>query len=335
MGVYIIAEAGVNHNGSIELALEMIDKAKECGCDCIKFQTYKTENLVTKKAKKANYQVENTHNEDSQFSMLKELELSYEDFQVLKKHCDEIGIDFMSTPFDKESVDVLEQLEVSVYKMSSGDITNKQLLEYVADKKKPMIISTGMCTMDEVREAVEWIEQRGNKQITILHCTSNYPAPYDEVNMNAMTTLDTEFPYDIGYSDHTKGIIIPIMAVCMGATVIEKHFTLDKNMEGPDHKASLNVDELKEMIEAIRNVEMAKGNGTKKPSPSEKNTRMVARKSIVMKRAMRKGEKIAIEDLEIKRPGTGLEPKYIDDVCGRVLVRNKDIEEMLSLDDLE
>lgn len=335
MGVYIIAEAGVNHNGSIELALEMIDKAKECGCDCIKFQTFKTENLVTKKAKKANYQVENTHNEDSQFSMLKELELSYEDFQVLKKHCDEIGIDFMSTPFDKESVDVLEQLEVPVYKMSSGDITNKQLLEYVADKQKPMIISTGMCTMDEVREAVEWIEQRGNKQITILHCTSNYPAPYDEVNMNAMLTLDKEFPYDVGYSDHTKGIVIPIMAVCMGAAVIEKHFTLDKNMEGPDHKASLNVKELKEMIESIRNVEMAKGDGAKSPSPSEENTRMVARKSIVMKRAMRKGEKITIEDLEIKRPGTGLEPKYIDDICGRVLVRDKDIEEMLSLDDLE
>ena len=269
MGVYIIAEAGVNHNGSVELAIEMIDRAKQCGCDCIKFQTFKTENIVTRYAKKANYQVVNTHNEGSQYSMLKELELSFNDFSVIKKYCDEIEIDFMSTPFDMASVDLLEKLGVSVYKISSGDITNKQLLEYVADKKKPMIISTGMCTMDEVKEAVKWIEERGNNQITILHCTSHYPTPYDEVNMNAMQTLNQEFSYNVGYSDHTQGIIIPIMAVCMGATVIEKHFTLDKNMEGPDHRASLDIEELKEMVESIRNVEMAKGNGEKKPSRSE------------------------------------------------------------------
>ena len=319
---YIIAEAGVNHNGDINLAYKLIDAAKECGVDCVKFQTFKTENLVTKTAKKADYQIENTKNNDSQFTMLKKLELSYEDFKSLKEYCDKIGIEFMSTPFDKDSVDLLEKLGVSKYKLSSGDITNKPLLEYIAKKNKPIILSTGMCTMDEVEEAVSWIEEAGNKQITLLHCTSNYPTPYCDVNMNAMLTLDKAFPYPTGYSDHTQGIIIPIMAVSMGATVIEKHFTLDKNMEGPDHKASLDVNELREMVKAIRDIESAKGSGEKKPSDSELSTRDVARKSIVASREIKKGHVITREDLCLKRPGDGILPKEIDKIIGKTAVTN-------------
>jgi N-acetylneuraminate synthase len=335
MNTYIIAEAGVNHNGSLETALQMVDSAKACGCDCIKFQTFKTERLVTKAAKKADYQILNTKNEDSQFLMLKALELTYDDFFKIKKYCDKIEIDFMSTPFDSESVDLLEKLGISIYKMSSGDITNKILLEYVADKHKPIIISTGMCTMEEVREAVRWIEQRNNRQITMLHCTSNYPAPYDEVNMNAMLTLKQEFKYNVGYSDHTKGIAIPVMAVAMGAAVIEKHFTLDKSMEGPDHKASLDIGELKNMVEAIRNVEAAKGDGIKKPTDSEWNTREIARKSIVIKHDMKKGECLSMEDMDIKRPGTGIPPKYIDMVIGKCLVRDVEAEGILKFEDID
>lgn len=335
MGAYIIAEAGVNHNGNLDIALRMVECAKECGCDCIKFQTFKTERLVTKTAKKADYQIQNTQNEDSQFSMLKSLELSYDDFRLLKERCDSVGIDFISTPFDSESVDLLEELGVSVYKMSSGDITNKTLIEYVAARQKPVIISTGMSTMEEVHEAVEWIEQKGNHRITLLHCTSNYPAPYNEVNMNAMLTLKQEFSYDVGYSDHTKGIIIPVMAVAMGATVIEKHFTLDKYMEGPDHKASLDVSELKSMVEAIRNVEAAKGDGIKRPAESEISTRDVARKSIILKYAMKRGEVLSLKDMDIKRPGTGIPPKYIERLCGKKLLRDMPAEEILKFEDVD
>ena len=332
---YIIAEAGVNHNGDINLAYKLIDAAKECGVDCIKFQTFKTENLVTKTAKKADYQVENTKNNDSQFSMLKKLELSYEDFKSLKEYCDKIGIEFMSTPFDKDSVDLLEKLGVSKYKLSSGDITNKPLLEYIAQKNKPIILSTGMCTMDEVQEAVSWIEAAGNKQITLLHCTSNYPTPYCDVNMNAMLTLDKAFPYPTGYSDHTQGIIIPIMAVSMGATVIEKHFTLDKNMEGPDHKASLDVNELKEMVKAIRDIESAKGSGEKKPAESELSTRDVARKSIIVNKDLKKGDVLTEQDLDVKRPGTGIAPKNITSFIGKKINKDLSIESVISFEDVD
>ncbi len=335
MAVYIIAEAGVNHNGDVDIALEMIDKAKECGADCVKFQTYKTDKLVTKKAPKADYQVHNTHNDDSQYSMLKKLELTFDDFRVLKDHCDKVGIDFMSTPFDIDSVDLLDNLGLDEYKMSSGDITNKHLLEYVADKQKPMIISTGMSTMDEVREAVSWIEKRGNNRITLLHCTSNYPAPYDEVNMNAMLTLADAFPYKIGYSDHTNGIIIPIMAAAMGATVLEKHFTLDKNMEGPDHKASIDVAEFKEMVHSVRIIESALGDGIKIPAKSELSTRNVARKSIIARYDLQKGDVIESGDLDIKRPGDGIPPKYIEEIVGRKLKRNVMAEQTLKFEDLE
>ena len=335
MSVYIIAEAGVNHNGSLELATELIDRAKDCGCDCIKFQTFKTEELVTKTAKKAEYQVANTHNEDSQFSMLKKLELSFDAFKELKAYCDKKEIDFMSTPFDCSSVDMLEEIGVNVYKMSSGDITNKQLLQYVAKTGKPMIISTGMCTMDEVNEAVSWIEECGNSNITLLHCTSNYPAPYSEVNMNAMLTLKNAFTYEVGYSDHTKGIEIPIMAVAMGASIIEKHFTLDNEMEGPDHKASLNVEELGKMVSSIRHIELAFGNGVKSPSVSEMSTREVARKSIVLKRDVLKGSVLQEADLTIKRPGIGIAPKYLEDFVGKKVCHDMKAEDMLAWEDVE
>ena len=330
----IIAEAGVNHNGNVHTAMQMIDKAKECGCDCIKFQTYKTGQLVTKAAPKADYQVVNTKNEDSQYAMLQNLELSYDDFFQLKQHCSETGIDFMSTPFDRESVDLLQALGVSVYKMSSGDITNKPLLEYVAEKQKPIILSTGMCTMQEVHEAVDWVENKGNHQITLLHCTSNYPAPYEEVNMKAMLTMKQEFDYNIGYSDHTEGIIIPIMAVAMGAMIIEKHFTLDKCMEGPDHKASLDVGELKDMVQAIRTIERAMGDGRKIPVASELSTRIAARKSIVLNHAMSEGTVLKAADISVKRPGTGIPPKYIGQIVGKALCRDMAEEEVLNFDDL-
>lgn len=334
MSIYIIAEAGVNHNGDRETALKMIDAAKKCGCDCVKFQTFSTEDLVTKTAEKAKYQVENTGDVGSQYQMLKSLELSREDFFLLKRHCEEVEIDFMATPFDCRSVDILDALDVSAYKISSGDITNKLLLEYVADKKKPVILSTGMCTMEEIREAVGWMEKRKNSQITLLHCTSNYPAPYDEVNMNAMQTLKEQFSCDVGYSDHTKGIVIPVMAAAMGAAVIEKHFTLDKEMDGPDHKASLDVEEMASMVEAIRIVEMAKGDGVKRPRASEMNAREVARKSVVLKNPLPKGAVLKSEDLEIKRPGTGIAPKYLEKLVGKALACDKEREAVLQWTDI-
>lgn len=334
MAVYVIAEAGVNHNGSVKNAFKMIDCAKECGCDCIKFQTFKADALVTSNAPKADYQMRNTNGSNTQFEMLKSLELNDREFEELKAHCDEIGIEFMSTPFDIESVDVLERIGVTRYKISSGDINNKQLLQYVAKTGKSMVVSTGMSTIEEVTKAVDWIEQVGNHQITLLHCTSNYPTSYDEVNMKAMQTLQQKFGYPIGYSDHTKGDLASIVAVAMGATVIEKHFTLDKNMEGPDHKASLNVEELKEMVDDIRAVETIMGNGVKQPMISELNTRIVARKSVILAHNIQKGEILKKEDLVLKRPGNGLAPEYLDELIGKVLVRDMKAEEMITWKDV-
>ena len=334
MHTYIIAECGVNHNGNVKTALKMVDAAKDAGCDCVKFQTFKAENLVTLNAPKAKYQLENTNGIDSQFQMLKKLELDDKCFQMIYEYCRAINIDFMSTPFDIKSVDLLEDLGVKIYKMSSGDITNKQLLQYVAKKNKPMIISTGMSTLEEVREAVDWIEQVGNSNINILHCTSNYPTSYDDVNMKAMLTLKKEFSYPIGYSDHTNGWVIPVMAVAMGAKIIEKHFTLNKEMEGPDHKASLDTDELKNMVDSIRIVERAMGNGIKKPFESEISTRDVARKSIVLACGVKKGNLLTKDNMEIKRPGTGIPPKYIDELVGRTIRRDMGREEILKWEDI-
>ncbi len=335
MGIYIIAEAGVNHNGNRELAFKMIDAAAESGCDCIKFQTFQTEALVTASAHKAAYQKANTGREDTQYEMLKPLEFGKKDFEVLKRHCAARGIDFLSTPFDIPSVRLLEELNVSGYKLSSGDITDRLLLETVACTNKPLLLSTGMSTIEEVSEAVGWIEACGNQNITLMHCTSNYPASYDEVNMRAMLTLQNRFPYPTGYSDHTQGIHIAVMAAAMGARVIEKHFTLDKTMPGPDHKASLSVAELKEMVRAVRDVETAMGDGSKRPSRSELDTRRAATKSIVINTPLRKGTRLKREDMEIRRPGTGIAPKYMEQLEGKYLLRNVEQETVLQWEDVK
>lgn len=315
--VYIIAEAGVNHNGDVNKAKELVDIAKKAGVNCIKFQTFKAEKIVTRNAKKADYQVENTKNNDSQFEMLKKLELSDDEFRELKDYCDSVGIDFLSTPFDEEAVDLLENLGVNAYKIPSGEITNKPLIQYIASKKKRMMVSTGMCTLSEVQDAVQWIEETGNRDITLFHCTSNYPAPYDAVNMKAMWTLRDTFPYPVGYSDHTQGIEIPVMAVAMGASVIEKHFTYDVNAEGPDHKASLSPEDLQQMVREIRHVEKAFGDGEKVPTEAELSTRVAARKSLVYARDLKPGDTISREDICCKRPGNGIQPAEIESFIGK------------------
>lgn len=314
--IFIIAEAGVNHNGDLNTAKKLIDAALEAGADAIKFQSFKAENLVTKDAPKALYQKENTGS-GNQYDMLKKLELSFDDHIMLKKYCEEKGIMFISTPFDFESVDLLEKLEIPMYKISSGDLTNIPFLKYIAKLNKPMIVSTGMGNLGEVEMAVEAIKNTENNKITLLHCTSNYPTNYDDVNLNAMITMKNAFKLPVGYSDHTIGIEIPIAAAALGAAIIEKHFTLDKNMEGPDHKASLNPNELKQMVSSIRNIERALGDGIKKCNKNEEKSKFVSRKSIVAKKHIKLGEKIDINMLELKRPESGIMPQYIDSVVGK------------------
>lgn len=321
---FIIAEAGVNHNGNIDIAKQLIDVASVAGADAIKFQTFKAENLATKYAAKASYQRKNT-GQGSQYEMLKKLELSYEDHIILKKHCEEREILFISTPFDFQSVDLLEKLNTHLYKISSGDLTNIPLLRYIARLNKPMIVSTGMANLGEIEIAVREIEKLNNHKITLLHCTSNYPTEYENVNLYAMVTLKNTFKIPVGYSDHTEGIEIPIAAAAMGAKIIEKHFTLDRSMEGPDHKASLNPEELKKMVLSIRNIEKAFGDGIKICSKSEENTKKVARKSIVARVNIAKGEKISYENVTFKRPGNGISPVFIDEIIGKTAI--EDIEE--------
>ncbi|BDR87039.1 N-acetylneuraminate synthase [Clostridium tetani] len=321
---FIIAEAGVNHNGDIEIAKRLIDEAKNSGCDAIKFQSFKAKNITTKNAPKAQYQKEATGN-GKQYDMLKKLELSYEEHIILKNYCEEKGILFISTPFDFESVDLLEELNISLYKISSGDLTNIPLLKYIAKLNKPMIISTGMANLGEIEETINSIKDAGNQQITLLHCTSNYPTDCCDVNLNAMITMKSAFKLPIGYSDHTLGIEIPIAAVAMGAKVIEKHFTLDRSMNGPDHKASLEPLELKEMVKSIRNIEKAFGDGVKRCNDSEKNTKLIARKSIVSKVKIKRGEIITEDKLTIKRPGNGIETKNLYHIVGKKAL--EDIEE--------
>jgi len=331
---FIIAEAGVNHNGDINIAKKLVDKAKEAGVDAIKFQTFRAENLVTKEAPKAEYQKETT-GDGSQFEMLKKLALSLEDHIILKKYCEEKGIMFISTPFDYESVDLLEKTDVPLYKVSSGDLTNLPLLSYIANKNKPIILSTGMANLGEVEEAVETISKAGNDRIILLHCTSNYPTAYEDVNLRAMLTMKEAFKLPVGYSDHTIGIEIPIAAVALGAKVIEKHFTLDRNMKGPDHRASIEPDELKMMVRSIRNIETAMGDGIKRCNKSEENIRKVARKSIVAGRDISKDEVITINNISFKRPEFGLKPKYVDLVVGKKARRNIKVNEFITFNDVE
>ena len=311
---FIIAEIGVNHNGSVELAKKMIKSASDCGVDAVKFQTFVSEDLVSENAKTAEYQEKNT-NENSQLEMLKKLELSYEDFFELKKYAENCGVMFLSSPFDFKSVDLLEKLDVSLYKLGSGELTNFELIDYVLKTNKPLILSTGMATLDEIKEAYDFI--KNNVQLVILHCITGYPTSFEEANLNFIKTLQKELDVPIGFSDHSPGIELPIAAVALGACVVEKHFTLDKALEGPDHKASLNPIEFKAMVDAIRNVEVAMGDGVRKFSDNELEIKKVARKSIVLNQDVKKGTIIKSEMLSIKRPGTGIPPKFINEVIGK------------------
>ena len=316
--VIIIAEAGVNHNGSIELAKRLIDRAAEAGADAVKFQSFKAENLVTKNAKKAEYQETATGTAENQFQMIKKLELDYEKHGELMNYCQEKGIMFLSSPFDLESIDLLHKLELEIFKIPSGEITNLPYLRKIGKLKKKVILSTGMSTLGDIEQALKILRENGTDDITILHCNTEYPTPMKDVNLNAMNTIRDAFKVEVGYSDHTLGIEIPIAAVALGATIIEKHFTLDKTMEGPDHRASLEPDELKSMVIAIRNIEKAMGDGVKKLTESESKNIKIARKSIVASQNIKKGEIFTEENLGIKRPGDGISPMNWDQVLGKI-----------------
>jgi len=318
---FIIAEAGVNHNGDINLAKKLIDIAKEAGADAVKFQTFRAEEMVTKNAKKAEYQKETTGTKESQFEMIKRLELTESDFKELYNYTLEKGEIFLSSPFDKVSVELLDRLGVPAFKIPSGEITNSPLLKHIARKKKPIILSTGMSTLGEIEEALEVMRQEGMEEIILLHCVSCYPAKIEDMNLRAMETSKHAFKLPVGLSDHTMGITIPIAAVALGACILEKHFTLDKNLPGPDHRASLEPQELKQMVQAIRDVEKARGDGIKKPTQEEKENKKAARRSIVAKVDIPKGTIIAEEMLDIKRPGTGIEPRYLNLVVDAKAVR--------------
>lgn len=313
---FVIAEAGVNHNGSLDTALRLVAAAKTCGADAIKFQTFKAEKLVTRGAEKAAYQKRQDGVGDSQFDMLRRLELKEADFATLMAACAGVGIEFLSSPFDEESADFLHSLGMRVFKIPSGEITNIPFLEHLAAKGKPVILSTGMCTLGDVEEAVSLLRSQGVPGITLLHCVTEYPAPIDEVNLLAMNTLRMAFQTEVGYSDHTPGVQIPIAAAALGATVIEKHFTLDTSMQGPDHKASLAPVDFRSMVEAIRSVERALGDGIKRPVPCELKNMIVARKSVVAAQTIDEGEVITREKLAVKRPGSGIPPRDLGRVVG-------------------
>ena len=332
--VLIIAEAGVNHNGSLELAKQLIDKAVEAGVDIIKFQTFKSEKLVSKTARQAEYQQRNIGKKDEgQLAMLKKLELSQADHEELISYCNERGIRFFSTAFDMDSIDYLYSLDMGLWKIPSGEITNYPYLRKIAQYKEPVILSTGMCELSDIEAAMKVLLDFGvqKEQITILHCNTEYPTPFADVNLKAMLEIGEKFGVQIGYSDHTKGIEVPIAAVALGATVIEKHFTLDKNMEGPDHKASLEPDELKAMVSAIRNIEQALGSGHKTISESERKNIEIARKSIVAARPIEAGELLTEENLTVKRPGNGISPMRWNEVVGTCAVQSFNEEDPIQL----
>jgi N-acetylneuraminate synthase/N,N'-diacetyllegionaminate synthase len=330
---FIIAEAGVNHNGSIELAKKLIDAAKDAGADAVKFQTFKAENIVVKNAEKAEYQKETT-GEGSQYDMIKKLELTEEDFEELANYAKKKDILFLSSPFDKESVDLLYGLDVPVFKVGSGEITNFPLLKHIAKKEKPIILSTGISTLGEVEEALNVIRSEGVEDVILLHCVSNYPARIEDVNLRAMGTLKQAFKIPVGFSDHTLGITVPIAAVALGACVIEKHFTLDRSLPGPDHKASLEPDELREMVKSIRDVGKALGDGIKRPTINEEEIKKVARRSIVAKADIPEGTIITENMLDIKRPGTGIPPSKLNKVLRKKTIKNIKKDEILKWNDI-
>jgi N,N'-diacetyllegionaminate synthase len=311
----IIAEAGVNHNGSTDLAFKLIDTAKAAGADIVKFQTFKATEMVSESAEKAAYQQTTTDVRETQFEMIKKLELSRAAHLELMCYCDEVGIEFLSAPFDVASIDLLHELGVKRFKIPSGEITNYLYLKAMAEYNKLVIMSTGMSTMNEILEALNVMTSNGTEErnITVLHCNTEYPTPFEDVNLKAMESMQEKFGLPIGYSDHTRGIEVPIAAVALGATIIEKHFTLDRTLPGPDHKASLEPDELTDMVKAIRHIEQALGDGIKQPSPSEKKNQPVARKSIVASKEIQRGERFTLENITTKRPGDGISPMRIEE----------------------
>ncbi len=333
MKTFIIAEAGVNHNGSIRLAKKLIDAAVKAGADAVKFQTFKTESIISKFAPKADYQKKNTGHNESQLDMLKKLELSYKDFKDLKKYCDSKKIMFLSTSFDVDSAMFLKSVGLEIFKIPSGEITNYPSLREIGSYGKRVIMSSGMADLGEIEDAIDVLTEFGTprRNITVLHCNTEYPTPYKDVNLKAMITIKEAFNIKVGYSDHTLGIGIPIAAVAMGAEVIEKHFTLDKNLEGPDHKASLEPEELKAMVDAIRNIEKAIGNGVKKPSKSELKNKYIVRKSIIAKKPIKKGEAFTEDNLTVKRPEAGISSMKWNEVIGRKADKYYDKDETIDL----
>ena len=329
--VFVIAEAGVNHNGSLDNALKLVDIAKEAGADCVKFQTYIVENLINEEAEMADYQKANTKSEKTQYELLKSLCLNFDDFLILRDYCVKKGIMFLSTPFDLGSIDFLNDLGVKIWKIPSGEITNFPYLSKIGSTRKEVILSTGMCTLNEVGNAIEVLKEYGTKQITLLHCTTEYPAPVDEINLLAMKKMEKEFKVPIGYSDHSEGFEISLAAVAMGAVVIEKHFTIDKDMPGPDHKASLSPIELKEMVTAIRKIEAAMGSGEKNPTKSEMVNMNLVRKSIVASKDIKQGEILTETNVTVKRPGSGLSPMEWKKVMGSKAKMNFKKNQMIEI----
>lgn len=328
----IIAEAGVNHNGDIQLAKNLIDVAAEAGVNYVKFQTFNSKELVSKNAQKATYQKENTNDtSESQLAMLKKLELSKEMHLELINHCNSKNINFLSTGFDSESIDFLNELNIDLFKIPSGEITNLPYLRKIGSLGKPIIISTGMADINEIGDAINVLAKSGanNSDITVLHCNTEYPTPMKDVNLLAMNTIKNTFDIAVGYSDHTLGIEIPIAAVALGATVIEKHFTLDRTMEGPDHKASLEPEELKAMVKGIRNIEKALGHGRKEPSESEKKNKEIARKSIVARTVINKGDVFNENNITVKRPGSGISPMLWDKIVGKVATKDYEEDDLI------
>lgn len=330
MGVFIIAEAGVNHNGSFETARRLVDAAKEAGADCIKFQTYKADLIVSRNAAKADYQKQTTSGE-SQLEMLKKLELSYDEFMTIKAYCEQVGICFLSTPFDIDSIRFLDSIDMPFWKIPSGEVTNYPYLVEMARTGKPVVMSTGMCNLDEIRTAIDVLKSNGAGKIKLLQCNTEYPTPYRDVNLRAMETMRNEFGLEVGYSDHTSGIEISLAAAALGATIIEKHFTLSRSMEGPDHKASIEPDELLALVKGVRHIEDALGTGVKEPSQSEINNIHIVRKSIVAKTEIKAGEILTEENITIKRPGMGISPMRWNEVLGKKAMRAYKKDELIEI----
>ena len=330
MRTYIIAEAGVNHNGSFELACELAKKAKECGADCVKFQTFVANNLVSKTAKLAEYQSKNIK-ANTQLEMLKKLELTHEEFIKLKKYCDEIKIDFVSSAFDLESISFLDKIGVPFWKIPSGEVTNYPYLVKIAKTRGPVVMSTGMCCKQEIGDALRVLRENGSTKIALLQCNTEYPTPFNDVNLLAMEDMRNTFNVNVGYSDHTVGIEIPVAAVALGATIIEKHFTLDKKMEGPDHKASLEPKEFASMVAAIKHVEQSLGNAIKDVTYSEKKNIAIVRKSIVASKTIKKGEILTEENLTVKRPGNGISPMLWNEVLGKTATKDYYEDDIIEL----